>query len=182
MQRDFEDLHDLDDLSDDELRELVISQLAAHPGVDPDDITVTVEDGVVHLEGRVGTEAERLVAEHVVTDVLGIEQWENEIFVDPIRRADSPEAVDDHLAAEEATEGLLLGDRPLPMSDESEHLDEDYEVRINAFGTHDVQAAIEEGAPYIPPEQPTPEGIGGVASAQDAYDEGEPGVESGEDH
>jgi hypothetical protein len=181
MQRDFEDLHDLDDLSDDELRELVISQLAAHPGVDPDDISVTVEDGVVHLEGRVGTDAERQVAEHVVTDVLGIEQWENEIFVDPIRRADSPEAVDEHLAEEDATEGLLLGDRAMPLSDESEHLSEDVELRVHAFGTTDVQAAISEGATYIPPQQPTPEGIEG-ASASDPYDEGNAYEESGEDH
>jgi BON domain-containing protein len=162
MARDFEDLHDLDDLSDDELRELVISQLAAHHGIDPDDVSVTVEDGVVHLGGRVGTDEERQVAEHVVTDVLGIEQLENEIFVDPIRRADSPEAVDEHLAGEEQTEGLLLGDRPVPLSPEAEHLSDEVATRVQAFGTHDVQAAIAEGATYVPPEQPTPEGYEGV--------------------
>lgn len=175
MARDFEDLHDLDDLSDDELRELVISQLAAHHGVDPDDISVSVEDGVVHLGGRVGTDQERQVAEHVVTDVLGIEQWENEIFVDPIRRADSPEAVDEHLAMEEETEGLLLGDRPLPLSPEAEHLSDEAAIRVHAFGTHDVQAAIQEGAPYIPPDQPTPEGYEEIVPR-------ESGAPGGEDH
>src|SRR5918912_4553053 len=98
MARDFEDIHDLDDLSDDELRDLVRNNLAAHKGLDPDDISVQVEDGVVHLAGRVGTETERRIAERVVTDVLGAEQVENEIVIDPIRRAESPEAIDDHLA------------------------------------------------------------------------------------
>jgi hypothetical protein len=176
MARDFEDLHDLDDLSDDELRELVMSQLAAHRGLDPDDISVSVEDGIVHLGGRVGTDQERQVAEHVVTDVLGIEQWENEIFVDPIRRADSPEAADEHLAMEEETEGLLLGDRAAPVSPEAEHLSEEVSIRAQAFGTTDLQAAIEEGATYIPPQQPTPEGYD-VVIPREGSD-----AESGEDH
>jgi hypothetical protein len=176
MARDFEDLHDLDDLSDDELRELVISQLAAHNGLDPDDISVGVEDGVVLLGGRVGTDEERRVAEHVITDVLGIEQWENEILVDPIRRAISPEAVDDHLAMEDSTEGLLLGDRAVPLSPEAEHLDDELTLEEEAFGTADVQAAIERGTPYIPPEVPTPEGLEGVPPREGG------GAQMGEDH
>ena len=71
MAHDFEDIHDIDDLNDDELRALVRSHLAADSAIDEQDISVVVEDGVVMLAGRVGTEAELQIAEHIVTDVLG---------------------------------------------------------------------------------------------------------------
>src|SRR4029079_16852109 len=137
MARDFEDINNLDDLSDDELRGLVRDHLAAHNALDIDDLTVSVEDGTVILGGRVGTDGERLVAEHVVTDVVGTQRYRNEIFVDAIRRAESPEAVDEHLADEDRREGLLLGDRPVPLSPEAEHRDEDLDSEL--FGTTDVQ-------------------------------------------
>jgi BON domain-containing protein len=157
MARDFEDLHDVEDLSDDELRELVRSHLAAHNALDIDDLDVTVTDGLVCLDGRVGTDAERNVAEHVVTDVLGVTRLENRIFIDPVRRAESPEAIDDHLADEEKREGLLLGDRPVPLSPEVEQVADSLDAEL--YGTTDVQKAIEEGTGWIPPESPTPEGL-----------------------
>ena len=156
MARDFEDLHDIDDLNDDELRQLVRNHLDAEQGLDADDITVVVEDGVVVLAGRIGTESEARIAEHVVTDVLGIERFENQLVVDPIRRGISPEAIDDHLADEEERAGKLLGDRPVSLSPEAEHLQEDLDGRL--YGTTDVQDAIAEGTAWIPPESPTPEG------------------------
>ena len=85
MARDFEDLHSLDELSDDELRGLVRERLAQHNALDIDDLTVNVADGLVILAGRVGTDGERLVAEHIVTDVVGA-ACRNDIFVDPTRR------------------------------------------------------------------------------------------------
>ncbi|HEX7019616.1 MAG TPA: BON domain-containing protein [Gemmatimonadaceae bacterium] len=157
MARDFENLHDLDDLSDDELRELVRQHLAANNMVDLDDLTVRTDDGWVVLGGRVGTDEERQVAEHVVTDVLGIQACRNEIFVDPVRRALSPDAIDDHLADEDKREGLLLGDRPVGLSPEAEHLEEDLDADL--YGATDVQKAIEDGTAWIPPESPTPEGL-----------------------
>jgi hypothetical protein len=159
MARDFEDINNLDDLSDDELRGLVRDHLAAHNALDIDDLTVRVENGLVILGGRVGTDGERLVAEHVVTDVVGAQRYRNEIFVDPIRRAESPEAVDEHLADEDRREGLLLGDRPVPLNPEAEHREEDLDSDL--FGTTDVQHAIEDGTAWIPPESPTQEGLGG---------------------
>lgn len=166
MARDFEDLHDLDDLSDDEIRELVRSHLREHRAIDDADVAVAVEDGVVRLEGRVGTEEERRVAEHIVTDVLGVEQVENALLVDAIRRAESPEAVDDHLLSEEAHEGLLLGDRPVPLSPEAEHRSEELDDELRTFGSTDVQQTIEKAVPWIPPERPTPEGLGGEPPAR----------------
>ncbi|MDB4908724.1 MAG: transport-associated protein [Gemmatimonadetes bacterium] len=170
MARDFEDIHDLESLNDVELRELVRTHLAAHNGLDVDDFSVRIDDGVVVLAGRVGTEGERRIAEHVVTDSLGVMEVRNELVVDPIRRAESPLDIDEHLAEEERTEGLQLGDRPVSFSPESEHLADGFDEESE--GTTDVLHAIENGQPWIPPESPTQEGLDG----QDAY----PG--SGENH
>ena len=159
MARDFEDVHDIDDLSDDELRGLVREHLAADSALDIDDLTINVEDGHVILDGRVGTDEERRIAEHIVTDVLGVEDYENNIFVDPVRRATSPEAADENLADEDATEGRLLGDRPVSLSPEVEDRLEDEDAQL--YGTTDVGHAIEEGTSWIPPEAPTPEGFPG---------------------
>ncbi len=160
MARDYEDLHDLDDLSDSELRELVRQHLAADSVLDPDDLDVTVTDGKVMLAGRVGTDEERRIAEHIVSDVLGIENYENGIFVDPIRRGSTPEAIDDTLAEEYRQEGRLLGDRPRPESPEVESIEDHLDDLLQ--GTADVQSAIQEGTSWIPPEAPTPEGPTGA--------------------
>ena len=60
MASEFENIHDLDDLNDRELRDLVRSHLRAHNGLDADYITVRTEEGAVILEGRVGTERHAL--------------------------------------------------------------------------------------------------------------------------
>jgi BON domain-containing protein len=176
MDRDFENIHDIDNLSDDELRQLVRNHLAAHNGLDADYLDVRIEDGVVVLGGRVGTEGERRIANHVVTDILGITSVRDEIMIDPLHRAESPEAIDDHIVDEDRTDGLLLGDKPLPFDPEAEPVDGDdpYSLDKHLFGTADVQDAIAGGTPWIPPESPTPEGIAG----QDA----DPADLSGEDH
>ena len=71
-ERDYENIDDIDELDDRELRDLVRERLAEHTALDIDDITVRVQDGNVVLAGRVGTDGERRVAEHVLTDVLGL--------------------------------------------------------------------------------------------------------------
>ena len=171
MARDFEDLHDIDDLSDDELRDLVRDWLAQNETIDADDIVVSVEDGVVSLSGRVGTEGEMRIAERLVTDSLGITNVENEIVVDAIRRADSPEAIDEHLVDEEEHAGLLLGDRAEPQDPEAEHLTEDIDAAL--FGTVDINKTMEQGASWNAPMTPTPEGLSGTDATPS---------EMGEDH
>lgn len=166
MAGDFEDLHDLENLSDRELRDLVREHLEASTAIDIDDITVRIEDGVVVLEGRVGDAGEEQVAEHVLTDVLGIKKFRNELVSDPIRRAESPMAIDDHLADEERHEGLLLGDRVVSLSDESQHLADSPEEESE--GTTDVGRSIEGAMPWIPPESPTPEGLSRDSRSEDA--------------
>ena len=52
-------------------------------------------------------------------------------------------------------------------------MDEDVEADAMLRGTTDVQKAIDVGGGWIPPERPTPEGLGG----EDAR-----GSDRGEDH
>jgi BON domain len=156
VEKDYEDIDEIDELTDGELRALIRDRLEEQVAFDPNDVDIAVRGGVVRLSGRVGTEQELRIVEHVVTDVIGIKEVKNELVVDPIRRAESPVAIDEHLVDEELHEGILLGDRPRPEDPESEHLQED--IRAELFGTTDVQEAIEGGIPWNPPDGPTPEG------------------------
>jgi hypothetical protein len=170
MARDYEDINNIEQLDDRDLRSLVREHLAAHNGLDIDDIAVRIEDeGVVVLSGRVGTEGERRIAEHILTDQLGIQDFRNDLVIDPIRRAESPLDIDDHVAEEERSAGLLLGDRAVPLSDESEHLADVSDGDL--AGTTDIQDAIENGATWNPPESPTPEGMSGTDAGPEEYGE-----------
>ena len=71
-------------------------------------------------------------------------------------------AIDEHLAEEERTEGLLLGDKPRQYNDEAVPLDDESNIDERLFGTTDVQDTIAGGVPWIPPESPTPEGMSGT--------------------
>ena len=159
MARDYENLHNIEELDDRELRDLVREQLQEHTALDIDDITVLVADGCVSLTGRVGTDGERRVAEHVLTDVLGISNYTNDLVVDTMRRAESPEAIDDHMADEERRSGTLLGDIAVPLSPEAEHLADDAQDDLG--GTTDYQQVMEDGKTWNPPNSPTPEGMSG---------------------
>ena len=159
MADDFDNSDEIQNLTDDELKRYVLDVLRSEKAFDVNDITVEVNDGAVRLSGRVGTEEELRIIDHVLTDVIAVRNVENELVVDEIRRAQSPEAIDEHLADEEEHAGLMLGDVPRPFSPETEHLaDVDTEEE---GGTHNIQQAIEGAEPWIPPESPTPEGIPG---------------------
>lgn len=159
MEKDYENVSDRDNLSDNELRALVRDEFESQLAFDPDDVEIAVSSGVVRVSGRVGTEAELRIVERVVTDLVGLDNLKNELVVDPIRRAESPEPIDEHVVDEELHEGLLLGDRPRPEDPEAEHLQEN--VRAQLFGTTDVQEAISGAIPWNPPDGPTPEGVSG---------------------
>jgi hypothetical protein len=166
MARDYEDIFDTEDMDDGELRQLVRETLRENRSIDPDDIHVHVRNGKVILTGRVGTDAEQRIAERVIEDRIGLENFQSQLVVDPIRRAESPEAADEHLADEQAHESLLLGDRTDENDDEARHLAPDWEGEL--YGTVDRTEAIERGIPWIPPESPTPEGMGGTGVEHDA--------------
>jgi hypothetical protein len=160
MAHDYEDIHNIDSLDDRELRDLVREQLAQHGALDVDDITVRAADGIVTLSGRVGTEGERRVAEHVLTDVLGISKYTNDLVIDPLHRGVSPMPIDEHMADEAARDGTLLTDVPVPMTAESEHLADSLDDDV--FGTTDYQRVMEDGMTWNPPDSPTPEGMSGT--------------------
>ncbi|HEV2641522.1 MAG TPA: BON domain-containing protein [Candidatus Elarobacter sp.] len=166
MERDFEDIFDTEDLNADELKRLVRETLRDNRSIDPLDINVHVREGKVILSGRVGTDAEKRIAERVVGDRIGLVNVESQLVVDPLRRAESPEAADEHLADEENHEGLLLGERSDSQSDTAEHLRDDEDAE--SFGTVDRTEAIEDGVPWIPPESPTPEGTDEAGIPHDA--------------
>jgi hypothetical protein len=159
VEKDYEDIRATDQLIDNELRALVRDQFETQLAFDPDDIDVSVNAGVVRLSGRVGTEEELRIAERVVTDLVGLKNLQSELVVDPIRRAESPEPIDEHVVDEQLHAGLLLGDAPRPEDPEAEHLQEN--IRSELFGTTDVQEAISGAIPWNPPEGPTPEGVSG---------------------
>lgn len=157
MERDYENLDDIDNLTPNELRARIKEALGDHAGVDESDINVHVENGVVRLIGRVGTASEARIAEHIVTDQIGIVSVRNELVVSSSHRTESPASMDEHLADEERTSGLLLGDQASPYSDEAAHLADHPEDED--IGTTDMQRVMEDGVPYAPPESATPEGF-----------------------
>lgn len=159
MADDYDNTDEIENLTDDELHTLVRTTLRDQKAFDANDISVFVRDGRVSLSGRVGTEVELRIVDHVLTDVLGLTEVDNQLVVDEIRRAESPEAIDEHLVDEDEHAGLLLGDTPRNYDPEAEHLAGESEG--NLVGTHDVNEAIAEGEPWIPPEGPTPEGLDG---------------------
>ncbi|MEO7822876.1 MAG: BON domain-containing protein [Gemmatimonadaceae bacterium] len=95
MAQDYENIDNIGDMSDGELRAFVRDRLEEQLAFDPQDIEVAVRNGVVRLSGRVGTESEYRIVEHVVTDVLGLSEVNNELVIDSIGRAESPVAIDD---------------------------------------------------------------------------------------
>lgn len=160
MAHDYEDMHSIDGLDDTEIRDLVREQLSQHTGLDIADITVNVAEGAITLSGRVGTDGERRIAEHVLTDVLGVQEFTNDLVVDSLRRATSPEDVDLHLADEAMRSGTLLGDVAPNYSDESAHLASDREVDLD--GSSDIDQATDGDQTWAPPSSPTPEGMSGT--------------------
>ena len=148
--------------SRDELRQLIRDRLADQQTIDVDDISVIVENGTVRLEGRVGTEAELRVAEHVLTDVVGVVDYDNSLVVDAVRRVETSDL---------RSAGALMGEMPPQQSDEAEESRGDEDLDQRMFGTTDVHDAIAHGTTYIPPDAPTPEGLGGTETGSGEYGE-----------
>lgn len=94
MASDYEDLYDIDNISDADLRELVLQELHEHPEIDVDFIEISVQDGEVRVAGRVGTEQEVQQIEHVLTDLLGASDIHNELVIDELVRGERSEAAD----------------------------------------------------------------------------------------
>jgi hypothetical protein len=151
------DLYDLPNMTDDEIRQLVVQQLREYTNLDADWIEVDVRDGFVTLSGRVGTDAEIQVAEAVIHDVIGIQEYANELVLDSIHRGENPVAADEFLVEEEELDEQRGEPNP-QQSDTAGHLTEDLDAE--SFGTHDPGQAIQDGIPYVPPDRPVSDGYG----------------------
>ena len=163
MADDFDNTDEIENLSDDELGEYVRTRLREQPMLDGDSLSVRATEGRVRLTGTVGTEEELRILDHVLSDTLGLTDYTNDVVIGELARAASPEAMDEHVTDEDEHSGLMLSDRSVPFTAESEHLAdvvEDDSLEADG-GTHEIGRAIEEGEPWIPPEGPTPEGLSG---------------------
>jgi len=156
MPRDYEDLYDLENLDDEELHDLVLQEMSEYPDLDPDLIDVRVEDGFVTLEGRVGTEQELQQFELVLSEVLGISNYSNNLVIDQLVRAEHSEGADDAVVEDEEVDAQLgeAGEVTEPSAD---HLMESLEGEL--YGTQDLHRALERGETYQPPIRPVQEGI-----------------------
>lgn len=157
MARDFDRMLDTEGLSDDELYDLIIQQFNEQPELDTGWIDVSVRNGLVTLSGRVGTDSEVRTAENILNDVLGIREFANELIVDELHREMAPEAADDAAAADREVDDQR-GERNMSTEDSAQHLIEDLDGQT--FGTHDLQSAIQDGIPYVPPDRPMADGYG----------------------
>lgn len=155
MATDYEDLFDVDNMTDDEVEELIREELDSYPELDPEVLDIEVEDGFVTLGGRVGTEEELQLVEHAVTDVLRIDNYSNEIVVDELSRAEYDEGAD-VAATEDAEVEDDLGESGRATDPAADHLIEDLESQM--YGTHDMGKAIERGTSYEPPDRPPQQG------------------------
>jgi hypothetical protein len=144
-------------MSDEELYDVVVQQLREHPEIDEGSIEIDVQAGQVTLSGRVGSDAEVSVAEHILTSVIGVERVRNDLIVDTLRRSEMPEAADDAVAADQEVEDQA-GEGSAQHSDTASHLAPD--LHAETFGTHDAAQAIEEGGTYTPPDRPRGDGYG----------------------
>jgi len=151
------DIFDFSGMADDELYDVVVQQLREHPEVDEGWIRVDVRDGHVTLSGRVGSDSEVSVAEQVVTEILGIEQFTNELVVDELHRGEMPEAADDAVTQDLEVDAQY-GETNENQSDTASHLVENLDAQT--YGTHSVTEAVDDGAAYIPPDRPLGEGYG----------------------
>ena len=152
---DFQDIYDIENMGDDELKDLVLQELAEFPEIDVDLIEVQVRAGAIRLAGRVGTEQEVQQVEHVVTDLLGSKTVTNELVVDELVRGQRSEAADEAWA-EENDADPQTGEQAPRTSDTASHLMND--TAAEQFGTHNMQEAIERGTAYEPPDRPIQEG------------------------
>lgn len=148
---------DLENMTDDEVRQVIIQRFDEYPNIDTDDVDVAVRDGRVTLSGRVGTDAEVEVATSILDDILGLDDFENELVVDELRRDKAPAAADDAVAQDLETDDQI-GEPLDQQTDTAEHLQENLET--DTYGTHDVGTAVRDGTSYSPPDRPVGDGYG----------------------
>jgi hypothetical protein len=153
MAKDAREIFDAQNLSDDELREVIREQLREAPEVDEGWIEVEVDAGHVRLSGQLGTDGEVRLAEKLVAELVGADRHTSELVVGAQHREERPLDPDADPAGEADDQA---GEERRPQSDTAAHLQKDLEAET--YGTRDMQQAIQEGATYEPPDRPRPDG------------------------
>jgi hypothetical protein len=75
-----------------------------------------------------------------------------------VRRDEEPEAADEAVArASDREDDSLLGGSDLSATDDEAQRATDNDD-ASLFGTRDIESVMENGVPWIPPDEPTPEG------------------------
>ncbi|HEX6369337.1 MAG TPA: BON domain-containing protein [Longimicrobium sp.] len=151
------DIFDFSGMTDDELYDVVVQQLQEHPEIDSEWVEVRVKEGHVTLSGRVGSDSEVSVAEQVITEILGLQEFTNELMVDELHRGEMPEAADDAVAQDLEVDAQY-GEGNDNQSDTAAHLVED--LGAQTYGTHSLSDAVNDGAAYNPPDRPSGGGYG----------------------
>ena len=157
MAHDYEGIFDIEDLDDDELRRLVREMLRDNRSIDAADISVHVHNGKIVLAGRVGTDAEKRIAERVIEDRLGVDNVQSQLVVDPLRRGESPEAADEQKDNEVSNESFAARDRVSRDYNDFGRIGLDTDEELD--GTTESAESTELGIPWIPPSSQTPEGL-----------------------
>jgi len=150
--------YDLSAMTDDEIYDVVVQHLGEYPELDMGWITVTVQGGRVTLSGRVSSDGEVSIAQQALVDVVGVAELDNQLVVDELHRGEAPEAADDAFVQDAEVDDQLGEPNLQYQSDTAGHLMEDLEQQT--YGTHDMGAAIQDGASYEPPTRPVPDGYG----------------------
>lgn len=150
-------VYDFENLTDDEIRTIVLEQLQENTNLDIEDIDVLVKNGLVTISGRVGTDAEVQVVTAVLDDILNLENFHNDLTVDVLRRGEAPIASDDGALRDEE-EDDLHSEAMDQQSDTAEHLVADLESET--FGTADPTQSIRDASAYSPPDRPVSGGYG----------------------
>jgi hypothetical protein len=159
MADDYEDIYDLENLTDEELEALVREELQDYPQIDPSRLDIVVTDGAVTVGGRVGTEGELQTIEQVITDVIGVERFTGEMVVDPLTRVQHDEAADvANAEVYDSPRGQRGGANR--TEDTAAHLLDD--TGAEQFGTNDIGEAVERGYSWNPPATPIQEGQRGA--------------------
>jgi hypothetical protein len=155
MAGDFEDIYDLENMTDEEIVQLVREELDDQQELDSSGLDIDVRNGRLRVSGRVGTEAELQLVEHLLTDVIGVPEVENDLVVDALARSHQDEAAD---VANAQLYSSPRGQRggANRTEDTAAHLLDD--TGAEQFGTSDMGEAIERGYSYNPSTSPIQEG------------------------
>jgi len=123
------------DLSDQEMLDAIADELRTDGRLDPEELDISCEEGVVYLEGVLPSETEHQILLEVIEDTLGFEEVVDNLKIDRQAWERRERTLDEEQESKSDEEVLLEG--------------EDTEV--------DLQTSLDTGEPMTPPDHLIPE-------------------------